>query len=178
MVPTPSLPPTALDDALPANAARAPARFRDRARSRTGEQDLLVVRIGTEQFGIPLESVDELVEAPRLRDVPGAPPSLLGVFSHNGVLLPCHDPSHVLGATPGAAPLALVMRGGRRRIALAVDDAEDVVRVDLSGLRDAPRVERHDDVVVGVIWREAALVTVVDARALIGACETILPEGT
>lgn len=155
---------------------KPPTRFRDRVRQRVGEQDLLVVRIGDERFGVPLDSVDQLVESPRLRTVPSAPESLLGVFTLGADMLPLYSPAAVLGASPGGERIALVMRGGRSRLALAVDDADDVVRIELGQVRDAPRAGQQDDLVLGVFWREGSLVALVDARALIAAYATQATE--
>jgi chemotaxis signal transduction protein len=152
-------------------------RFRDRVRERTGEQDLLVVRIGEERFAVPLESVDELVESPRLRLVPGAPPVLRGLFTLGTALLPLYSPAAVLGTSPVREQVALVMRGGRSRVALAVDDADDVISVSLADVIDAPRTGHHDDVVLGVIWRDGELLTLLDARAVVASYAALSPEG-
>jgi purine-binding chemotaxis protein CheW len=152
-------------------------RFRDRVRERTGDQNLLVVRIGEERFGVPLESVDELVESPRLRHVPGAPPALLGLFTLGSSLLPLYSPATVLGTSPVREQVALVMRGGRSRVALAVDDADDVITVSLADVIDAPRTGHHDDVVLGVIWRDGELLTLLDPRAVVASYAALSPEG-
>ena len=146
-----------------------PTRFRDRVRERAGAQDLLVVRIGSERFAVPLEAVDELVEAPRLRRVPGAPDALLGLFTLGESLLPLYSPSAVLGAEPSGEQVALVMRGGRARVAIVVDDADDVINVSLADVLEAPRTGRHDDIVLGVIWRDGDLLTLLDARAVVAS---------
>jgi purine-binding chemotaxis protein CheW len=151
-------------------------RFRDRVRERLGEQELLVVRVGDERFAVPLESVDELVEAPVLRHVPGAPDGLLGLFTLGEALLPLYSPAGILGAKAAGEAVALVMRGGRARIALAVDDADDVVSVSLTGVLDAPRSGRNDDVVLGLIWHEGALLTLLDARAVVASYAALSME--
>ncbi len=153
-----------------------PSRFRDRVRDRSGAQDLLVVRIGSERFAVPLESVDELVEAPQLRTVPGAPETLLGLFTLGESLLPLYSPASILGAEPIGEQVALVMRGGQARIALAVDDADDVISVSLADVLDAPRTGRHDDVVLGVIWHETELLTLLDARAVVASYAALSME--
>jgi len=145
-------------------------RFRERVRLRAGEQDLLVVRVARERFALPVESVDELVESPRVHTIPSSPPALLGVFPLGDRLLSLYAPDRLLGAAVGDEPVALVMRSGARILALAVDDAEDVVRVDLKDVRDAPRVGRDDDLVLGVLWRAPDLISLLDARALAAAC--------
>jgi chemotaxis signal transduction protein len=160
------------------DAAKAPSRFRDRVRDRVGMQELLVVRIGCERFAVPLESVDELVESPRVRTVPGGPETLLGLFTFGDALLPLYSPASILGAEPTGEQVALVMRGGRARVALAVDDADDVISVSLANVLDAPRTGRHDDVVLGVLWHEQELLTLLDARAVVasyGALSTEAP---
>lgn len=174
---TPPVHPTVSAGATPGDRSTASARFRDRVRDRVGLQDLLVVRIGQERFAVALEAVDELVEAPRLRDVPGAPDALLGLFTLGASLLPLYSPATVLGATPTGEQVALVMRGGQARIALAVDDADDVVTVALTDVLDAPRTGHHDDVVLGVIWREGELLTLLDARAVVASYAALSMEG-
>lgn len=151
-------------------------RFRDRVRDRAGAQDLLVVRVGSERFAVPLEAVDELVEAPHLRAVPGAPENLLGLFTLGGALLPLYSPAAILGAESKGEQLALVMRGGQSRVALAVDDADDVITVALSDVLDAPRTGRHDDIVLGVIWRDGDLLTLLDARAVVASYAALSAE--
>lgn len=155
---------------------KAPVRFRDRVRDRVGEQELLVVRIGDERFAVPLESVDELVETPVLRKVPGAPEGLLGLFALGEALLPLYSPAGILGAHAAGEAVALVMRGGRARIALAVDDADDVVSVSLTGVLDAPRSGRNDDVVLGLVWHEGELLTLLDARAVVASYAALSME--
>ena len=74
MRPTPLLPIAAVNPVDAVEQGQRPySRFRDRVRDREGVHDLLVFRIGTERFAVPLDAVDELVESPRVRKVPGAP---------------------------------------------------------------------------------------------------------
>lgn len=158
---TPSATRSAVDPPKPA------VRFRDRVRERAGSQELLVVTVGAERFGVPLESVDELVEAPGVRRVPGAPKDLLGVFTLGEALLPLYSPASLLGTDTTGDAVALVMRGGAARVALAVDDADDVVTVSLSRVLDAPRTGQQDDLVVGLVWHQGHLLTLLDARAVV-----------
>jgi purine-binding chemotaxis protein CheW len=177
MIPTPVLPMPTISGPQPSTAEQRPTvRFRDRVRERAGAQELLVVRIGQERFAVPLEAVDELVESPRLRSVPGAPPALLGLFTLGELLLPLYSPASVLGATPAGEDVALVMRGGRARVALAVDDAEDVITVSLTDVLEAPRTGHQDDVVLGVIRRDDDLLTLLDARAVVASYAALSTE--
>ena len=175
MIPTPIQPMPSVSSAGAADG-RPAIRFRDRVREGSGVHELLVVRIGEERFAVPLDAVDELVESPRLRSVPGAPPALLGLFTLGDALLPLYSPAAVLGATPGGEQVALVMRGGHARVALAVDDADDVISVTLADVLAAPRTGHADDVVLGLIRRDGNLLTLLDARAVVASYAALSME--
>ena len=148
-------------------------RFRERVRLRMGTQDLLVVRVGAERFALPVESIDELVESPRTRSVPGSPAALLGVFPFGSRLLSLYSSEQLLGVRLSGSPVGLIMRGGASAIALAVDDAVDVIRIDLQDVRPAPRSGQEDELVLGVLWRAPELITILDPRAVSAACGTM-----
>ena len=154
----------------PLSGSANPLRFRDRARARAGSADLLLFSVGDEHFAVELRSVEEVVESPELRPVPGASESLLGVFPLRDGMVPLFAPAHALGVHSPAPACALVMRFGNRRIGLAVDDVDDIISFDLADLRDAPAHVTSDDMLVGLAWRDHLLISVIDARALLGAC--------
>jgi chemotaxis signal transduction protein len=64
----------------------------------------------------------------------------------------------------------LVMRDGERRVALAVDDVEDVYVFEPSVLKSPVLRNGTDDLVLGVVRGAANLVTVLDPAALVAAC--------
>jgi chemotaxis signal transduction protein len=170
-------PPT-LEPASAADRSDAePLRFRERVRQRLGASELLIFRIGRESFALELQAVEEVVDTPDLREIPECPAALLGVFPLRGELVPLYTPSVVLG-TPGAGHgLALVMRSGRRRVALAADDVDEVTRVELNDLREPPPGVAADDALLGVLVESRRLVAVLDARAIVGACAAAMPLG-
>ena len=75
----------------------------------------------------------------------------------------------MLGVPGGRASAVLVLRNGDRRLGLLVDDVDDVVTVQLELLRDAP-FEGADDMLLGVLWRDGMLTSILDARSLVTAC--------
>jgi chemotaxis signal transduction protein len=152
------------------NGSANPLRFRERARARSGSADLLLFSVGREHFAVELRSVEEVVESPELREVPGSSDALLGVFPLRDGMVPLFAPGHALGVDSPSPACALVMRFGNRRIGLAVDDVDDILTFDLAELRDAPAHVTGDDVLVGLAWRDRCLISVLDARALLGAC--------
>jgi chemotaxis signal transduction protein len=62
-------------------------------------------------------------------------------------------------------------------VALAVDDAEDVISVSLTDVLEAPRTGHQDDVVLGVIRRDGDLLTLLDARAVVASYAALSMEG-
>jgi chemotaxis signal transduction protein len=132
--------------------------------------------VGNERFAVPLDAVDELVESPRIREVPGAPENLVGLFTLGEATLPLYATSGILGARSTSDQVALVMRGGDARIAIAVDDADDVLTVSLAQVIDAPRTGHFDDVVLGVIWSDGELLTLLDARAVVASYAALSAE--
>ena len=160
----------------PVRPAEAVKSFADRARARSGTAELLVFRVGGELFASALGTVEEAVELPELSPLPEMPASMLGVVTLRGRMLPAYSPARPLGVTLARADAAaLVFRAGERRVALAVDDVDDVMTLDLAELRSPPATgaERETaSVVLGVARRGRDLVAVLDADALVTACLT------
>jgi purine-binding chemotaxis protein CheW len=146
-------------------------RFRDRVRARVGSAELLVFRIGGEHFAVELKAVEEAIEAPPVRPIPEAPAPLLGVFTHRDRLLPLYSPSTILGVAVGEVAHVLVLRGAGRDVGVAVDDVDDVLRVELETLHDPPADDATDDLLLALLVRERELIGVVDGRALVTACQ-------
>ena len=151
--------------------------LRDRARGRSGTVDLLMFRIGTERFAVELACVEEAIDLPEVHHVPEMPPAMLGVITVRGVLTPVFTPDDALGVPVERRSAGLIFRSERGRFALAIDDVDDVMSLDLSLLRDAPGVDGSDPVVLGVARNEGSIVALVDAEALVEACQAIpVPE--
>jgi purine-binding chemotaxis protein CheW len=156
-----------------------PLRFRERVTARVGRADLLLFRVGNERFAVDLQAVEETVESTDVHAVPESTQSVLGVFAHGDQFIPLYDTATVLGMIlpSRASRAALVMRGGGRRIGLSVDDVEDVVSVELAALRDVPEGAWNDDLLLGLLLRDRMLIGLLDARALVSACQTApVPE--
>lgn len=148
---------------------RVPTRLRDRVRTRTGHVDLLLFRIGRELFALELVEAEEALDLPELNPLPEMMRGMLGVFTLRDALLPAYAPTVLLGVSADAPTTALVLRGRDRRVAIAVDDVEDVATVSLEEMRDAP-VAETDGLMLGVFRHGAQLVALLDADALLAAC--------
>ena len=153
-------------------AAAALPPFRERVAAREGRVDLLVFRVGTEMFATELRAVEEAVEGVSARAIPDAPPAMLGIFALRDRTLPMYVLGRILSlASAGQPEMTLVLRPSGTRIALAVDQVDDVYNAALSAVRPAPTPDA-DGMVLGVVWRGAELVTLLDADVLVTTCLT------
>ena len=157
---------------------RGPRRpFRERARSRSGLAELLMFRVGAERFAVELSCVEEAIDLPEPHHVPEMPPAMLGVITVRETLTPVFTPDEALGVAAESKGAALIFRSNRGRFALAIDDVDDVMSLDLAQLRDAPGIDGTDALILGVARNGSGIVALVDAEALIAACQaTPIPE--
>ena len=157
---------------------------REKARSHEGIAELLVFTIGGECFGIDLVAVEEAIDLPTIHHVPEMPPAMRGVITVRGMLTSVYSPRQALGLSHAGGDCALIFRRRRSRIALIIDDVDDVRLIDLAHLRDAPGVAANGvglgvklgvglGVVLGVVRQGDTLLSLVDADALLAACQTI-----
>jgi len=157
---------------------RGPRRpLRERARNRTGLAELLIFRVGAERFAVELSCVEEAIDLPEPHHVPEMPPAMLGVITVRDTLTPVFTPDDALGVAAESKGAALIFRSNRGRFALAIDDVDDVMSLDLAQLRDAPGIDGTDPLILGVARNGSGIVALVDAEALIAACQaTPIPE--
>ena len=135
-----------------------------------GEVELLMFRVGAELFAFELVAAEEAVELESVHAVPDMPEAMLGVIDLRGRLVPVYSPADTLRVphAPNGGVLVL-MRSGEQRVALVVDDVEDVIVLDRTMLRPPPSADT-DSLVLGVAFIGDALVTVVDAHVLVASC--------
>ena len=147
--------------------AAAALPFRDRVKGRLGSVDLLLFRVGPECFAADLAAIEEAVERGEVHGVPEAPPNLIGVVDLRGRLIHVYSPEAALGVRLGPTATALlVVRAEGRRLALAIDDVDDVMTLPLSELRDVPAGTDPNGVLLGVAWRGDTLIALLDVEML------------
>ena len=160
-------------DAAPAPDSRS---LRDKVRAHDGVADVLVFVVAGERFAIELAQVEEVIDLPAIQHVPEMPPAMLGVITVRGSLTSTYTPRQALGVDCHDGACALVFRRRRSRVALVIDDVDDAMTLDLGAMRDAPGAARAG-VVLGVTRHREALLTLLDADALLAACQaTPQPE--
>lgn len=111
----------------------------------TGDDEQVVVfRLGTEEFGVPIESVQEIVRIPEtLTHVPKAPLVVEGVINLRGSLLPVIDLRRRLGMdtvkrNDGQRIVVFLIHGVRT--GFIVDAVAEVLKVPRTAIESAPRL--------------------------------------
>lgn len=142
------------------------------------EEQMVVFRLGKEEFGVPIDSVQEIVRvAEQLTQVPKAPPAVEGVINLRGAVLPVMDLRRRLG-------LEQVARSDRQRIMVfliggvrtgfIVDSVVEVLKIAKSAIEPAPRLSGEQARLLARmanLERQKRMVQLIDPQHLIDSGE-------
>jgi two-component system chemotaxis response regulator CheV len=110
----------------------------------TNKFELLVFRLGTdisgggrEAFGINVFKVREALVMPKITPMPGAPEHVLGVANIRGQIIPVIDLPAVVGCRADGLNILLVTEYERSVQGFAVEDVDEIVRLDWSRVLSA-----------------------------------------
>ena len=128
---------------------------------------VLLYSVGEELFASPLATIEESIDRPNLRAMPGADEHALGVVDVRGRRICAYSPKAALNVElAGPAGAALIIESGGAPIVLLVSDVDDVIEIDATEIRIAPGSDDHDGVMLGVFHHDGRLVSVVDPLAI------------
>jgi chemotaxis signal transduction protein len=90
-------------------------------------EHVLVVEVQGVPYGIPVAQTREVVRAPRLTRVPGAPRETLGIVNLRGAVVTVLDLAVILGRGRAEAGASIVLiENGARLVGFAVDGVREV----------------------------------------------------
>ncbi|WKB56096.1 chemotaxis protein CheW [Eleftheria terrae] len=121
----------------------------------SGDEDAQVVifRLGAEEFGVPIMSVQEIVRVPdTLTRVPKTPPFVEGVINLRGTVLPVVDQRSRLGLAPierNEGQRIMVYLLGGLRTGFIVDSVAEVLRIPRNHIAPAPRLSDEQGRLIG-----------------------------
>jgi purine-binding chemotaxis protein CheW len=159
---------------------REGAGERDDGTGRPAEEEgrFVVFRLGDEEFGLPVEAVDEVARLPeRITRVPRTPAFLEGIVNLRGEVLPVVDQRRRFDMPPseaGEGRRLLVVRTQRHRAGLIVDGVLGVLPVARDAVEPAPDLTGEANRLVhGVVNLEAAgrIVLLLDPAELLSRAE-------
>jgi purine-binding chemotaxis protein CheW len=122
------------------------------------------VRVGAEEYALPVRHVPEVAELGDVTPVPGTPAQVLGIRNLRGEVLPVFDLAVGLGAQGSGAPERIILADvDGRRCALAVDEVLEVAELEeAQEAVDSP-------LLAGAVLLEGRLVGLIDVPALLTA---------
>ena len=126
----------------------------------------LVIIVGRERFGIPVEQIQEIVEDRQVVPVPDAPLSVLGIINYRNRLLPVTNMHNLLQAESRAEDkiLLLITRNTKYETALLVDGLVNFIRVKQSDIK--PKISGQkpgiDRIITGEVYHKGRLVALLD----------------
>jgi len=134
---------------------------------------LLVFRVGTLSCAAEVETVREILPRLSVTRIPGAPPEVAGMVNVRGALVTVVDGWRALGQAapaPGVGTTVLLeVDGGRRMVALTVDEVVDLLAVPGETLERRQSLPGLDPTIVRAVGRRGAQAFVVlDTDRLLG----------
>jgi purine-binding chemotaxis protein CheW len=149
------------------------------------EEQFVVFRLMNEEYGVPIDSVQEIVRVPEaLTKVPKTPPFIEGVINLRGSVLPVVDQRRRFG-------LAGIERNDRQRIMVftisgvqtgfIVDSVSEVMRIGPSFINGAPKLSAEQQKLirrVANLEKQKRMILLLDVNQLLNVKELdALKEG-
>lgn len=143
-------------------------------------RQLVVFVLGTEEYALPIQTVQEVIRFQHPRAVSSSDPSLLGVINLRGRIVPVHDVRPQLGIAHAPLPIIEPDEADReaddddekivlvniddRMAGVVVDDVSEVLNVQAQEFEDLPA--SGNSIVDGVVKSGDRLIILLDPNVL------------
>jgi len=149
-------------------------RVEDSARGRVLQ--FVTFTIGADEYAVDINSVREIKAWSEPTMLPNQPPHMLGVLNLRGAIVPIFDLRCRFnqGMTePTKMHVNIILAVGDRFVGLLVDTVSDILSVDETEIRAAPRADRVVDqsYLVGLVTVDDRMVVILDTAKLFGENE-------
>lgn len=139
---------SAIKEALDMDNASATGELPEQALREDGaDEQMVIFLLDKEQFGVPIDSVQEIVRVPEeLTHVPKAPPFVEGVMNLRGAVLPVIDLRRRLELTPMVRcdrQRVMVLLIGGMRTGFIVDSVLEVLMIGGDMIATSPPMSPH-----------------------------------
>jgi purine-binding chemotaxis protein CheW len=139
-------------------------------------QEMLVFRLGGEEYGVDILKVQEIRGYEKVTTIPRAPDFLKGVVNLRGTIVPVIDLRIKFGLanpTYDSFTVVIVLRIAGRIIGVVVDGVSDVVQLGANDVKEAPRLGSIVDssYVAGVATQGERMMLALDIEKLLSRGE-------
>jgi len=152
-------------------------RERIEASLRQQKRQYLVMRLGTEQMGLAIEKVREIIDMREMTVIPNTPVHVRGVFNLRGGIIPALDLRVMLGWKPNREAencifvVDVEVEGQNRPLGLIVDDVSDIVEVLENEIdkADFGTLGKHTRYLGGIAKQEGRVHLLLDVDGLLSS---------
>lgn len=164
----------------PTDASGAPMSSNSSAAVVTDDDAQVVIfRLGAEEFGVPIMSVQEIVRVPEsLTRVPKTPTFVEGVINLRGTVLPVIDQRVRLGMPPiernDRQRIMVYTLGNGMRTGFIVDSVAEVLRIPRGNIERSPELSDEQARLISQVAKldkDKRLVMLIDPSQLLGGRE-------
>jgi purine-binding chemotaxis protein CheW len=131
-------------------------------------RQLVVFSLGEEEYALPITQVHEIIRYTEPRSVASSDPSVRGVISLRGKILPVYDLATRLGLDHAGTSEAkiVIVETAEDMAGVVVDDVEEVITIDAEQLDDAPLAGGR--AIDGIAKVGDRLVVLLDPEGIVG----------
>ncbi|MBC8022415.1 MAG: chemotaxis protein CheW [Burkholderiales bacterium] len=147
-----------------------------RAALRDTAREMLVFKLGEEEYGVDILKVQEIRGYEKVTPIPRSPDYLKGVVNLRGVIVPVIDLRVKFGMPDPSYDfftVVIVLRIGGRIIGVVVDGVSDVARLGANDIKEPPRLGTMVDssYLAGVATQGGRMILALDIEKLLSAGE-------
>jgi purine-binding chemotaxis protein CheW len=132
---------------------------------------LIVFRIGDEEFGVPISAVQEIIKVGTITPIPDSPAFIKGLINVRGEIVAIIDVRARFFLSMDAEPSRhiIIARQDENLFGLLVNEVMEVLRIQESDIKSPPRLmtKIHEDYVHGVITHDGRLIILLDIQQVI-----------
>jgi len=111
------------------------------------EEQIVVFRLGGEDYGIEINQVREIIRKREITPVPRQPPYVEGVINVRGTIIPVINLKKRFGllGDPSTQPHTIIVESGEGLVGILVDSVSEVIRVPKDRIHHPPSVSMSVD---------------------------------
>jgi purine-binding chemotaxis protein CheW len=140
---------------------------------------IAVAIIGEEEFGIEITRIVEILKRQRVFQLPNLPEFLSGVINLRGEIIPVIDLRKRFGIRNiGAKERNVVIRYGKEKIGLIVDDIKEIINLEETDISSPPSIFKglRTEYMTGIGRKNDRIIIILDLERILTAEEQIKIE--
>lgn len=123
--------------------------------SAEGGSQYVTFKIGKEEYGIPIRSVQEITGYKKLSELPNTPEDIVGIFNLRGSVIPIMDPriKFGMGSTEYSKDsVIIIFKSNNKTVGMIVDEVRDVLTIDQGHVDETPALttDLHTEFISGI----------------------------